>query len=109
MRQVGILAAAGLIALEEMPDRLEEDHRHARILAETMAGLPGFKVDLESIQTNIVIADLVQSQSSQVVSTLQEERVLAVPTGTTQIRLVTHRNVCKDDIERVVRVLRRLY
>jgi len=91
MRQVGVLAAAGLIAIEEMPKRLNEDHRHARILAETLADLPAFKVDPESVQTNIVIADLEQLSSGQVVSDLRENGVLAVPTGAAQIRLVTRR------------------
>jgi len=108
MRQVGILAAAGLVALEEMPSRLEDDHRNARTLAETMAELPQFKVDLESVQTNIVIADLVQSRSGELVAQLQEREILVVPTGVTQIRLVTHRNVSKEDIEEVIRILRNL-
>jgi len=109
MRQVGVLAAAGLIAIEEMPKRLNEDHRHARILAETLADLPAFKVDPESVQTNIVIADLEQLSSGQVVSDLRENGVLAVPTGAAQIRLVTHRNISRRDIEEAADVFRKLW
>ena len=58
MRQAGILAAAGLIALEDMPGRLPEDHANARYLALSLAKIPGIEIDLESVQTNIVIFTL---------------------------------------------------
>jgi len=106
MRQVGILAAAGIIALEEMPKRLVEDHNNARILAEAMSEIPRYKVDLESVQTNIVIADLVGSNSQTAVELLKENGILIVPTGPSQVRLVTHRNVTQKDIKKVVGVLR---
>jgi len=61
---------------------------------------------LESIQTNIVIADLVGSDSQTVVELLKENGILIVPTGPSQVRLVTHRNVTQKDIEKVVSVLR---
>ena len=54
MRQVGVLAAAGLVALETMTGRLAEDHRNARLLAESLARIPGIAIDMASVQTNIV-------------------------------------------------------
>src|SRR5260370_30915326 len=58
MRQAGVLAAAGLIGLEEMPARLPEDHANARFLADAIAGLPGIRLDPAKVQTNIVIFDV---------------------------------------------------
>ncbi len=58
MRQAGVLAAAGIIALEEMPKRLAEDHANARLIAEAVARMPKATIDVETVQTNIVIFDL---------------------------------------------------
>ena len=58
MRQAGHLAAAGIVALEQMVDRLAEDHENARLLAESLAELPGLRVDLEAVQTNMVYAEV---------------------------------------------------
>ena len=57
MRQVGVLAAAGLVSLDTMTRRLDEDHCNARILAESLARIPGLTIDLESVQTNIVASN----------------------------------------------------
>src|SRR5207249_12144046 len=58
MRQVGVLAAAGLIALEQMPERLGEDHANARLLATGLATIPGVSINPESVQTNILVFDI---------------------------------------------------
>jgi threonine aldolase len=108
MRQVGILAAAGLVALEKMPERLWVDHQNARKIAEGMADLPFFRLDLDSVQTNIVIADLIDIQSRELVARLSSEGVLVVSTGPRQIRLVTHRNISSSDVEKVLSVLRQI-
>ena len=99
MRQAGILAAAGLIALEEMPARLPEDHSNARILAEAVAQHPGASIDLEAVQTNIVIFDLCGSQdASWFVERVKAGGVLASAIGPRRVRFVTHydvdRNAC---------------
>ncbi len=100
MRQAGILAAAGLVALR-LVDRLAEDHRNARVFAEKMAGIPGIKVDLNRVQTNIVLADVFGTgmSSQEFVSALRERGVLAIPFGPNLVRFVTHRDVSRADVE----------
>ncbi len=108
MRQAGILAAAGLIALEEMPQRLHEDHENARRLGEALSEMPGFKVDLAGIETNILIVDLERGNSPDFLSRLRDEGVLAGPTGHRQVRFVTHRDVSRVDIDKAIEVIARV-
>jgi len=107
MRQVGILAAAGLIALEESPKRLHEDHENARRLAEGIAELPGVEVDLEKVATNIVIFDVSKTgkTSGEICAQLKEKGVLAIGFGSA-IRMVTHCDVSADDVDRTIVALR---
>lgn len=110
MRQAGILAAAGLIALEEMPARLPEDHANARYLAEALGKLEGIEIDLESVQTNIVIFTLAQhGDAGALVATLKERGILAGTVGEHSVRFVTHRDVdraaCEAAIEAIKTVL----
>ncbi|HUG43161.1 MAG TPA: GntG family PLP-dependent aldolase, partial [Acidobacteriota bacterium] len=107
MRQAGVLAAAGLVALEEMPQRLAEDHANARKLAETLAESPRFSVDLKSVQTNIVMAEVRKGGAENVLESLRNSGILAVPTGPSQIRFVTHKDVSRQDIERVIGAIRK--
>ncbi len=94
MRQAGILAAAGLIALEEMPERLHEDHENARILAERLAALPEVALDLHSVQSNIVIFTLRDKRDANaVVQALKARGVLAGAVGPHAVRFVTHHDV----------------
>ncbi len=101
MRQAGILAAAGLIALDTMVDRLADDHANARRLAQGLANIDGLTVDPDSIQTNIVIFDVDQSvgMASDLINVLKEEDVLVSSPGPRSIRMVTHREVDSADIE----------
>ncbi len=101
MRQAGVLAAAGLVALEMMIDRLAEDHANARRLAEGLAEVPGLKVDLETVQTNMVMVDIVAERwtARALVEALRREGVLCNDTGPRRIRLVTHKDVTAADIE----------
>jgi threonine aldolase len=101
MRQAGVLAAAGLIALLESPAHLAEDHANARFLAEAL-GLVSARV-----QTNIVIFDVtaVNLSASEVVSQLKSRGVLAGSVAPTRVRLVTHRNVSRADCVRAAEVL----
>jgi threonine aldolase len=103
MRQVGVLAAAGLIALQEMPQRLVEDHRNARFLAVRLCQSGGFRIDMESVQTNIVVADLNKGSSADFLARLRERGVLAGSTGPRQVRFVTHKDVSRQDIEDAAR------
>jgi threonine aldolase len=107
MRQVGILAAAGLIALEESPKRLHVDHENARLLADGVANLRGVSIDAERVQTNIVIFDVSQTgkTSLDIVAELKEQEILAIPFGNS-IRMVTHYDVSREDIEKTLQILR---
>lgn len=101
MRQVGILAAAGLVALETMPQRLYEDHLKARMLADAMAQSQLFSLDPSGVETNILVVDLNGRSSEEITARLRENGVLASPTGPFQMRFVTHRDVSMGEIEKV--------
>ncbi len=99
-RQAGILAAAGLIALEESPGRLHEDHSTARQLAEGMEDISPGVVDLESIRTNIVYADPspLGVEAKEIAARLRESGVLC-KVGGLRLRFVTHRDISRENIE----------
>src|SRR5512140_1733434 len=103
MRQVGILAAAGLIALEEGPQRLHEDHANARRLGEGLANIDGISIDVKMVPTNIVIFDVLGTErtSAEIVDSLEGQGVLAIGFGT-QIRMVTHLDVSAGDIDTTI-------
>lgn len=100
MRQVGVLAAAGLVALEESPKRLFIDHENARLLAEGLANMKGIRIDPERVKTNIVIFEVsgTGKTSSQICALLKEKGILAISFGD-YIRMVTHYDVSRQDIE----------
>ncbi len=110
MRQIGILAAAGLIALEDGPKRLHEDHENAHRLAEGVAEIDGISIDPSTVQTNIVIFDVsgTGKTSSKVCLELKGAGILAIGISDCQIRMVTHCDVGESDIERTRDALRRL-
>jgi len=94
MRQAGILAAAGLIALETMPARLHEDHINARLLAEALSQMEGIVIDPETVETNIVIFHLAEGRSApELAARLKERDILVSAFGPQAIRLVTHHDV----------------
>ncbi|MFC6644061.1 threonine aldolase family protein [Granulicella cerasi] len=105
MRQAGILAAAGLIALEEMPSKLADDHANAKLLAQAVASCPGVKVDLDRVQTNIVIFEVGAGKSGELVQALKAAGVLASAIGPGAVRLVTHRDVSREDCQRAAQIL----
>lgn len=109
MRQVGILAAAGIIALEESPKRLHIDHENAKFLAEGVANLKGISIDAEKVQTNIVIFDVSETgkTSAQIIEELKKENIFAIPFGKA-IRMVTHCDVSREDIERTLHILEKI-
>jgi threonine aldolase len=107
MRQAGVLAAAGLIALEEMPSRLHEDHDNARLLAEAVAGCKAAEIDLATVQTNILVFT-VRDEAAQVVKALKTEGVLCNATGPHSVRLVTHHDVDRATCEQAAKVLVRV-
>jgi threonine aldolase len=115
MRQAGILAAAGIVALERMVDRLADDHANARTLAEGLAKLPGLSVDLGSVQTNIVIFRIgglrgqdPAAATEALVRGCAARKVKVHAIGPTAIRCVTHKDVDADDIARALEALREI-
>jgi threonine aldolase len=106
MRQAGVLAAAGLIALEEMPARLHEDHANARWMAEQIAGMGGCLIDLETVQTNIVIFRPGAKTAAEIVAGLKARGVLCGTAGADEVRFVTHRDVDRAACESAVFALR---
>lgn len=102
MRQAGVLAAAGIVALQEMVERLADDHARARMLAEGLAQLPGTRVDLDRVRTNMVFFDLaddVPLSSDQVAGRLKQSANILVGTnGSRGFRAVTHYWIGDDDI-----------
>lgn len=100
MRQAGILAAAGLIALEQGPLRLHEDHANARLLAEAVAQCEGVEIDLPSVQTNIVLFTLKnRGDAAALVADLKSEGILCSAIGPHAVRLVTHFDVSREQCE----------
>jgi threonine aldolase len=103
MRQAGIIAAAGLVALERMIDRLAEDHANARALAEGLAKMPGLGLDLATVQTNIVIFRVARpGGSDEIVQGCLARKVRVHAMGPGAIRCVTHKDVDAEDIARAL-------
>lgn len=108
MRQAGIIAAAGIVALETMIDRLAEDHANARLLACGLNQIPGLQVDPESVETNMVYVDHSRSEftTDEVLSRFKAAGVLASGRPPKHVRLVTHRHYGRPDIEEALRRIR---
>jgi threonine aldolase len=112
MRQVGVLAAAGLVALRKGPARLPADHENAGRLARALAELPGIELDLATVRTNIVIfrigPELCAGSSTTFLAHLAETGVLGSPVSGDQVRLVTHRDVGRGQIDQAIERIRGL-
>lgn len=104
MRQAGVLAAAGLLALTSMVKRLPEDHRNARLLAEGLKDIKGIQVNMDTVQSNILMVDITTTEydSVSLVARLKEQGVLASDINSSRIRFVTHKYISQDDIEYTV-------
>ena len=111
MRQVGVIAAAGLYAIEHNRNRLIDDHRRAKKLAEAIDDLEAFSIDMESLATNIIIIDALPGGLSgpDVITRLRNEGVWGTSFGGTKFRLVTHLDLDDEDIERAIDVFRKLF
>jgi threonine aldolase len=106
MRQAGVLAAAGLIALNDMTARLQEDHDNARLLANALAALPQVELDPELVETNILIFSLRgDGDAKGLVQALAQRGVLASTVGPHSIRLVTHHDVDRAACESAAAIL----
>lgn len=104
MRQTGVLAAAGLIALESMVDRLAEDHVNARTLAEGLAELPGVTCDLSRVQTNLVYFDLERIGAPAFTEECAKRGLLSDPSGPRRMRFVTHYGIDAEDVQSALKV-----
>lgn len=111
MRQAGIIAAGAMYAVDHHISRLEEDHVHARMLAEAISKLPGIQVDLDSVQTNMVFFDVSESRRTgvQIQEELEKKGVRVIALGPTRLRAVTHLNVSQNDIEAAIRMFKQVF
>lgn len=110
MRQAGILAAAGIVSLESMTERLSDDHALALELGQSLSRIQHLTVDLERLQTNIVLVEVdpAWGTAEKLVKTLAAEEILASDFGPQTVRFVTHKDVGKVDVEKLVDALKRL-
>lgn len=110
MRQAGVLAAAGLVALEETPKRLHCDHENARHLASGLSKINGISLDPNKVVTNIVIFDVKGTglTAEAISSALAKQKILCGPTGKFSIRMVTHFDVDRSGIDRALAAMRQI-
>lgn len=110
MRQAGILAAAGVVALTNMIERLSEDHENAKLLAEGLNDIEGINIDLNTVQSNILMMDIttLKYNSYSLVSKLKEEGILVSDINSSRIRFVTHKYISKDDINHTISIIKKI-
>ena len=106
MRQAGIIAAPGIVALETMIERLADDHANARRLAQGLADIPGFEVDPDDVHTNLVFVTTTDELPTGIPAKLAERGVMVGDRGNNLWRLVTHNDVSSDDIDHTLNVIR---
>ena len=107
MRQAGVIAAPGIVALETMIDRLADDHRNARTLSEGLAKIDGISLDLETVQTNIIYFDIggLRISSEIFLAKLKQKGVLATNRDRSKIRMVTHKGIEREDVRKTLDVV----
>jgi len=107
MRQAGVIAAAGIKALEEMVDRLAEDHKNARRLAEGIESISGLSIELAKVQTNIIYFELNEDRMTpkELVTELNKKEVKLLAVGARRLRAVTHYGINAEDIDLTVKAL----
>ncbi len=110
MRQVGIIAAGALYALEHHFDRLADDHRHAREIAEAIAELPGVQLNLDTVQTNIIIFQFEHPRITppELVERLKDQGILIISMGGNKLRIVTHLHITDEDVAYAIRTFREI-
>jgi len=108
MRQAGIIAAPGLVALRTMVDRMAEDHANARFLAEQIASIEGLRLNLDSVQTNMAYVDVsgLGTDSTTFAEHLHTRGARGLPIGPANIRFVTYRGITRPDVERAAVIIR---
>ena len=108
MRQAGMMAAAGIYALENNIDRLREDHRRARKFAEALVEMPNFSVNLDTVQSNIVYIGVGKGKSKQMIEKLAKQDIDILDTDDSTIRAVFHLHIGDEDLEKIIEVFAQL-
>ncbi len=110
MRQAGIIAAAGIIALEDMIDRLKEDHKNAWYLAKGISEIPGLEIDLQKVKTNIIYFDLISNKisSRDLLKKMEDKGIKFLNTEPNRFRMVTHYGITEEDIKLTIESLKKL-
>ena len=108
MRQAGIIAAAGIYALENHVERLGEDHLHAHNLAEAINGMGGFTIDMTSVETNMIYIRTLSSNAEHIVEKLSEDGIDVLSIDESNIRVVTHLHITPKDVERTISAFSKL-
>ncbi|MCG8512567.1 MAG: beta-eliminating lyase-related protein, partial [Halanaerobiales bacterium] len=109
LRQAGVLAAACLVALNEMTGRLAEDHENIKILAEGLGNIKGISIEQETLQTNILMADVAGAgyTASELVNEMKDRGILTHAITDRVIRFVTHHDVNRDDVEYAIQIIKK--
>jgi len=110
MRQAGVLAAAGIVALTQMVDRLADDHANAKKMAEGLADTPDIAIDPDQIKSNIIFFELTRQDvtAQQLVAQLEAEGVRMLPVGPQRVRAVTHYHITAEDIDFTLKVFSKI-
>ena len=109
MRQVGMIAAAGIVSITEMVDRLVEDHQRARALAAAISDIKDLDINLEDVQTNMIKIKLNTLDATAFLNKLAQEQVMALPFSHNSVRFVTHKDIDDTDVEKAARVIRGVF
>ena len=112
MRQAGIIAAAGIVALETMVERLSEDHARARVLTDGLRKIPGIRLDPGTPATNMIfftLAETVRLSTAQIETKLEERGILAHSSGPRRFRLVTHFGIGDHDVEQTIAAFQEIF
>ena len=108
MRQAGIIAAAGIYALENHVERLAEDHLHAHNLAEAINDMESFTIDMESVETNMIYIRTASNNAERIVEKLSEDGIDVLSIDESNIRVVTHLHITPEDVERTISAFSKL-
>jgi threonine aldolase len=106
MRQAGVIAAAGIVAIEKMIERLADDHRRAKQLAEQIADLPGIEVNPDEVETNMIMVRLTTMDSDTFLKKIAERKVWTLPFNDKTVRIVTHKDIDDNDIQQAINAIR---
>ncbi len=108
MRQAGVIASAGIYALENNIERLSEDHKRARRLAEALNEMPAFSIDLDTVQSNIVFIGIGKGKTKEVIAALSEQGVEILGIDDSTVRAVFHLHIADEDLEKAIEAFKRI-